>query len=139
MASGEYLELVSEACSALEKGDVEQARRVIRERHPHRPTPPAKARGYSIGDKIRIFLKDGFVDRYSGEKMIFPPVLRILSFTMPDAFPYQEHWKMTECHIAYWHLLPTIDHVVPVSRGGTDDGAACVHDLVDVALTQCLI
>ena len=30
---------------------------------------------------------------------------------------------MDECHIAYWHLYPTIDHVVPVALGGTDEPA----------------
>ena len=27
---------------------------------------------------------------------------------------------MSEGHLAYWELFPTIDHVVPVSRGGVD-------------------
>jgi hypothetical protein len=27
---------------------------------------------------------------------------------------------MTEGHIAYWELFPTIDHIVPVARGGQD-------------------
>lgn len=25
---------------------------------------------------------------------------------------------MSECHIVYWELFPTIDHIVPVARGG---------------------
>lgn len=28
---------------------------------------------------------------------------------------------MSETHTAYWELFPTIDHVVPVARGGVDD------------------
>lgn len=28
---------------------------------------------------------------------------------------------MSESHIIYWELFPTIDHVVPVARGGADD------------------
>ena len=27
---------------------------------------------------------------------------------------------MTEGHLAYWELFPTIDHVKPVARGGID-------------------
>ena len=27
---------------------------------------------------------------------------------------------MTEGHVAYWELHPTIDHIHPVARGGTD-------------------
>jgi hypothetical protein len=28
---------------------------------------------------------------------------------------------MTKCHIAYWELYPTLDHVVPLARGGSND------------------
>lgn len=28
---------------------------------------------------------------------------------------------MEETHQAYWELFPTLDHVVPVARGGRDD------------------
>jgi hypothetical protein len=27
---------------------------------------------------------------------------------------------MTEGHIAFWELFPTVDHIVPVARGGVD-------------------
>ncbi|MCA9019723.1 MAG: HNH endonuclease [Planctomycetaceae bacterium] len=40
---------------------------------------------------------------------------------MPDEFPFHPNWKMSECHIAYWQLSPTIDHIIPVARGGTDE------------------
>ena len=28
---------------------------------------------------------------------------------------------MSETHPAYWELIPTIDHIYPVAKGGTDD------------------
>jgi len=28
---------------------------------------------------------------------------------------------MAESHIAYWELFPTVDHIVPLARGGPDD------------------
>ena len=40
---------------------------------------------------------------------------------MPDVFPYQAHWKMSECHRAYWEYVPTVDHIIPISLGGADD------------------
>jgi hypothetical protein len=30
---------------------------------------------------------------------------------------------MAETHFAYWELFPTIDHVVPITRGGVDSAA----------------
>jgi HNH endonuclease len=68
-----------------------------------------------------IFIRDGFLDRYSGAKLVFPGALRLLSKLMPEDFPAHPNWKMTESHIVYWELFPTVDHVVPVARGGTDD------------------
>lgn len=39
---------------------------------------------------------------------------------MPDVFPYHAHWKMKECHNAYWEFVPTVDHIYPVALGGVD-------------------
>ncbi len=39
---------------------------------------------------------------------------------MPNEIPFHPNWKMSESHIAYWQLIPTVDHVVPVSRGGVN-------------------
>jgi hypothetical protein len=40
---------------------------------------------------------------------------------MTEDFPYHRNWKQSETHPAFWELYPTIDHVIPVARGGTDD------------------
>ena len=40
---------------------------------------------------------------------------------MKKEFPYQKHWKMSDTHIAWWELIPTVDHVEPVARGGVDE------------------
>lgn len=66
------------------------------------------------------FVRDGFIDRYSGQKLVNPGILKVLSFYMPEAFPYHSHWKMAECHHAYWELVPTVDHIYPAALGGTD-------------------
>lgn len=68
----------------------------------------------------RIFVRDGFIDRYRGTRLVFPPTLRILSQYLPLEFPYHKNGKMTEGHLAYWELFPTIDHIQPVARGGLD-------------------
>ena len=80
-----------------------------------------EARNYSNRVKMDQFRRDGFIDRYSGEKLLNPGVLRCISELFPEKFPFQPHWKMSECHIAYWELTPTIDHIVPIARGGKDN------------------
>ena len=67
-----------------------------------------------------VFMRDGFVDRYSGKLLVFPGTLRLIHKILPSEFPFQKNWKMSETHIAFWDLLPTMDHVVPIARGGTD-------------------
>lgn len=113
-------EVIKEACLAISGGSHSDAKRIIETEYPFVPMTN-EGRSYSEFQKTRVFLRDGFVDRYSGERMIFPPVLRLLSKLMPVEFPFHRNWKMAECHVAYWQLLPTIDHVVPVSRGGADE------------------
>ena len=66
-------------------------------------------------------MKDGFIDRYTGEKLLNPGMLKVISHYFPEVFPYHPHWKMTDTHIAYWELVPTIDHIYPIAKGGHDD------------------
>jgi hypothetical protein len=75
---------------------------------------------------MQVFLRDGFIDRYSGRYLVFPPVLRAISFALPEAFPYHPNWKTGECHPAFWELAATVDHVEPVTLGGTNDKANLV-------------
>ena len=71
--------------------------------------------------KMNQFLRDGFIDRYSGQKLLNPGILKIISHHFPEDFPYHPHWKMTETHIAYWELTPTLDHIYPIAQGGQDN------------------
>lgn len=68
-----------------------------------------------------MFVRDGFIDRYTGTRVVFPPVFRLLSLVMPHDFPCHPAWKTDLTHPAYWELGATIDHLVPVTRGGSDD------------------
>ena len=114
--------IIEEACIAIGNGDLSAAKSVIDREYPFLPLSKTKRDSSKREQtKIKIFMRDGFVDRYSGEKLVFPPVLRLLSNRLPAEFPYHVNWKMSDCHIAYWHLFPAIDHVVPVSHGGADE------------------
>ncbi|MCD6367323.1 MAG: HNH endonuclease, partial [Bacteroidales bacterium] len=77
-------------------------------------------RQYTKYQMCEVFLRDGFIDRYSGKKLLFPGIFKILTIEFPDIFKYHRNWKMSETHMIYWELFPTIDHVVPISRGGND-------------------
>lgn len=81
----------------------------------------AEKRSYSDKDKCKLFYRDGFIDRYTGDRLVNPGILKVLSIYFPEEFPYQAHWKMEATHFAYWELVPTVDHIYPISLGGEDD------------------
>ena len=131
---------IEEACNAIEDDEIADAKIIIKNKYPFASLNNA-GRQYTDYQKTKVFLKDGFIDRYSGEKMVFPPVLRVLSMLMPDEFPFQKNWKMSECHLAYWQLMPTIDHIAPVSRGGKDEESnwVCTSQLRNSAKSNWLL
>lgn len=131
---------IEEVCSALASGSLNDAKSVLNRKYPFTAIQKEKRR-YGDYQKTCVFLRDGFVDRYSGDKLVFPPVLRLLSNLMPDDFPFHKNWKMSECHLAYWQLMPTIDHVVPIARGGLDEESnwVCTSQLRNSAKSNWLL
>lgn len=133
-------ETIAASCSALEEQGIESARQILQMRFPFERIM-GNGRSYTRKQKTKLFLRDGFIDRYSGDKLIFPPVLKILSNLMPDVFPYHKNWKTDQCHMAYWKLYPTIDHIVPVTRGGEDreENWACTSQLRNSAKSNWML
>lgn len=113
-------DVVERVCAHLARGNRDAASQVARENYPFSPGT-APQRRYSAYQQMRVFYRDGFVDRYDGERLIFPGTIRLLSQLMPDEFPAHKNWKLTETHLLYWELFPTIDHIQPVARDGKDD------------------
>lgn len=116
MNSSEVLRLVSES---LLSGNLFDAKEVAKE-YPFEKFA-TKKRSYTPLQSTKLFLRDGFIDRYSGQKLVFPGLLRLLSEWLPEEFPFHPNWKMSETHIMYWELFPTVDHIVPIARGGADE------------------
>ncbi len=112
-------QIVRDVCSALAAGDTLAASDIARRDYPF-TTQAAIKRSFSAFAASSIFVRDGFIDRYSGTQLVFPGVLRLLSRLLPAEFPAHPNWKMSESHMIYWELFPTVDHVVPVARGGSD-------------------
>ena len=111
--------MLAEALADLSRGDEGSARERISAGYAFEARITAK-RTWTPGRALVIFRRDGFVDRYSGKRLVYPGALRVLSRLLPDAFPAHPDWKMSETHFAYWELFPTLDHVVPIGRGGND-------------------
>ena len=112
-------EAVARICAAISVASLDEAAAIARAELPFEAFDRAK-RSYTPTQAVSIFLRDGFTDRYSGQRLAFPGTLRLLSQLLPEEIPYHSNWKTTECHMLYWHLSPTVDHVKPVARGGLD-------------------
>jgi hypothetical protein len=112
--------VIAAVCAELTSNHVETAIAILKDKYPFEAFRNI-GRAYSTVQCLKVYVRDGFVDRYSGLRLVFPGTLKILSSRMPDAFPFHKNWKTDECHFAYWELFPTIDHLVPVARNGTND------------------
>lgn len=112
--------VLQEICQALMEGNTAEASHIACTRYPF-SAPSGGSRSYNEHVCTRIFIRDGFTDRYSGHQLVFPGALRLLSRLLPEEFPFHPNWKMSESHLMFWELSPTIDHIVPVARGGVDN------------------
>lgn len=112
--------VISDIATMLLENDKATAKNIICQEYPHSYCEIEK-RSYTMMQKMNQFISDGFIDRYTGKKLLNPGILKVISHYFPDDFPYQSHWKMTDTHIAYWELVPTIDHIYPIAKGGKDD------------------
>jgi hypothetical protein len=112
--------IIQKICEALTANDKNKAALIARSEYPF-DGKSLVGRAYTPYQSTLIFIRDGFTDRYSGEQLLFPAVLRLLSRLLPEEFPSHPNWKMSESHIVYWELFPTVDHIIPIARGGLDD------------------
>jgi hypothetical protein len=111
--------VIAKVCQVLTEGPFEEAISIAKRDYPFAPEPTTK-RNYGPVESTRLFVRDGFIDRYTGERLIFPPVLRVLSTVLPTEFPYHPNWKTDLTHPSYWEVGASVDHLIPVTRGGAD-------------------
>jgi 5-methylcytosine-specific restriction endonuclease McrA len=117
--------VVADVGRALAAGDETRARDMLQTQYPFEPVATVAGR-LPQALAMRVYQRDGFVDRYSGRRLIFPAALRVVSELLPREFPHQNNWKMDVCHFGYYELSAVVDHVKPRARGGTNDMANLV-------------
>ena len=91
-------EIISEIAVHLLNNEQAKAKEIINSDYPHTPFTVEK-RTYTTVQKMTQFVKDGFMDRYTGHKLVNPGMLKVISCYFPKEFPYQSHWKMEETFI----------------------------------------
>jgi hypothetical protein len=119
VATGDGPTILALACQAISDDRVGDAALLLAEGYPFDPVVKT-ARRYTPLQSTAVFFRDGYIDRYSGRRLVFPGTLRLISRLIPGEFPFHPNWRSDACHFAYYELFPTIDHLVPVARGGDD-------------------
>lgn len=112
--------IIKKAINALLKNKRQDAAQIIKSEYQFTLLESCH-RSCTIEQKAKTFLRDGFIDRYTCDRLVNPGILKVLSSYYPEEFPYHPHWKMAKTHIAYWELFPTIDHILPIACGGKDE------------------
>ena len=115
-------DVLADVADAIETVGLDEGSRILGLRYPFVPVEKT-SRSYTERRSLRLFYRDGFVDRYSGTRLVNPGALLLLSVLLPEDFPADPNWAMSRSHFAFWELFPTIDHLQPVSRGGEDTEA----------------
>lgn len=115
----DYSITIMQVCQLISERNLSAAKSKVLADYPFNPVPRVKRR-YTPRKMTEVFYRDGFVDRYRGTKLVFPPALRVISTYLPEEFPYHKNGKMDKGHMAYWELFPTIDHIIPITLGGAD-------------------
>lgn len=111
-------DVLAKIAMAITSGDDHKARSILIEEYPLVPPSETERRAYSQRQALEVFIRDGFIDRYTGRKLVYPSVLYALADRFPDELPLGGGRKKS--HSAHWDLFPTIDHLVPVAKGGQD-------------------
>ena len=112
--------VVEEVIAALDRGNILDAINIAKQKYPWESVKVPKRR-MTQRRALSVFINDGFIDRYSGSKLIFPGTLLLLGYVLPQAFPVHETWRVHETHEIYFDLWPVVDHIMPISRGGIDN------------------
>lgn len=131
------VDVLSRVSAALLGGRDREAEEIVRAEYPHDPihrsrwqkSPPyawvvrgPSDRTMSEPMRLQVWRRDGFRDRYAGDRLVFPPSLELISILLPDAFPYENppHGPERGTHQAFYDLYPMVDHVVPVCLAAAD-------------------
>ncbi len=95
----ERAEVVGEVCRAISKNANDEAASLLRRDYPFVPAAVTK-RKYGPIQSTKVFVRDGFRDRYTGDRLVFPPVLRVLTTVLPNEFPCHPNWRKDVTHPA---------------------------------------
>lgn len=79
------VEALIQAAVLLHDKDYALAEKIINEKYPFTPVK-SSGRNYTVKQMVTQFFSDGFIDRYSGKRLVNPGILRGMSEILPKVF-----------------------------------------------------
>jgi hypothetical protein len=124
--------VLAEVCAAVAADELVAAAAILRGKLPLQPVPRVNG-SVPLSRRIAVFLRDGFICRYSGQRVLLPAAMMLLAKVLPEQFPWHQNWRMDVCHSAFWELSAEVDHIEPRARRGTHniDNLVTVTPLVN--------
>lgn len=80
-----------------------------------------KTRNPHDRDVARVFARDHFTCVYCGRRTVVLQVMQMVSHRFPLVFPFHDNWKGEVAHRLYWDISTSLEHITPVSLGGSWD------------------
>ena len=74
--------VLADVCAALSGNQLEEAGAILRKRYPFVPLINV-GRRYSVRQMLTAFVRDGFIDRYCGARLVCVAALRLISKRLP--------------------------------------------------------
>lgn len=126
IADEAYCERFAILAGALADGKTDHARQIVQEIANLGAQSNTKRSTLSLRRRAGLFARDSYTCRYCERRTIAEPVLRIVSNLFPETFRFHPSWKTSETDAAYFLVSTSLDHVVPVTRDGSDNSANLV-------------
>jgi len=83
LVESDKADILARTVAAIDAGDLDQGRQILRSEYPLSPVVK-NSRQDTERQCLRVFYRDGFLDRYSSTKLVHPAALRTLSLILPE-------------------------------------------------------
>jgi 5-methylcytosine-specific restriction endonuclease McrA len=74
-----------------------------------------------LARQAAVFARDRYQCRYCGTRTILIPVMYTISSLYGSIFKAHRHWRRAKTDVAYWTYATSLEHIVPLRHGGTDE------------------
>ena len=72
-------------------------------------------------DQLHVFNRDNWTCKYCGDPVFFSPTLKLLEDKSPGHGYYHGHGKTGEMLELFRTKFASVDHIIPVTKGGQND------------------